>query len=256
MCGGPAYRGGTRRSGGEVERLWPEPGLEDADEVHADLSRREAWVASNFVMALDGAIAVEGRSGGLGGDGDLQVFQTLRDRADVVLAGAGTVRAERYGPTRLRAREARVARGQEPRPRLVVVTRSADLADADRLWSEPDAPTTVLTGTDAPPDRVAWLRERAEVLTIGDTGPDLAAGLDALQGRGESRILVEGGPSLQVDLLSLGLLTDLFTTVAPLLVGGPATTVPIVLPRTIDLSLRSVRRHGDELFLHHWITTG
>nr|WP_274388294.1 dihydrofolate reductase family protein [Salsipaludibacter albus] len=234
--------------------MWPDPGVEADDEVHADLSRRDDWVASNFVVSLDGAIALAGRSGGLGGDGDLQLFRTLRDRADVVMAGAGTVRTEGYRPTRLRAAEARRARGQEPRPRLVVVTRSADLADVDRLWSEPGAPITVLTGTDAPADRLAWLRERAEVLAVGDDGPDLAAGLDLLRDRGLTRILAEGGPSLQVDLLSAGLVTDLFTTVAPLVVGGGATTVPDQLPETVALSLRSVRRHGDELFLHHWVT--
>lgn len=238
-----------------MERLWPDPGAEADEDLHADLSRRDGWVASNFVMSLDGSIHVDGRSGGLGGDGDLLLFRTLRDRADVVVAGAGTVRTERYGPTRLRAREQRTARGQQPRPRLVVVTRSADLADAERLWSDPDAPITVLTGTDAPADRVAGLQERAEVLTVGDTGPDLTAGLRVLQDRGESRILVEGGPSLQVGMLTLGLLTDLFTTVAPLLVGGGSTSVPIALPTAVELSLRSVRRHGDELFLHHVVTT-
>lgn len=237
-----------------MERLWPDPDDETAAEIHVELLRREAWVASNFVMALDGAIALQGRSGGLGDDGDLQVFQAVRDRSDAVVVGAGTVRVERYGPTRLRARDARTERGQLPRPRLVVVTRSADLAGADRLWSDPDAPITVLTGTDAPRDRVAWLQERADVLAIGERGPDLVAGFAALQDRGLTRILVEGGPTLQVDVLRAGLLTDLLTTVAPLVVGGGTTTVPDLLPEPQPLSLRSVHRHNNELFLHHALT--
>ncbi len=221
------------------------------DDLHADLARRDTWVASNFVMALDGAIAMDGRSGGLGGDGDLAVFRSLRDHADVVLVGAGTVRAESYGPTRVRSVDARRARGQADRARLVVVTRGADLSGADRLWSDPGAPITVLTGTDAPADRVARLRERAEVITIGDQGPDLAAGLAQLRGRGLGRVLTEGGPSLQAEMLARGLVTDLFTTVAPVVVGGGATTVPSPLPEPLELALVAVWRHDDELFLHH-----
>lgn len=247
-----------------MDRLWPPTSPDNGsgspderagpDDLHADLARRDTWVASNFVMALDGEITVDGRSGGLGGDGDLAVFRSLRDHADVVLVGAGTVRAESYGPTRVRAADARRARGQPDRARLVVVTRSADLDDADRLWSDPGAPITVLTGTDAPADRVAWLRERAEVIAIGDMGPDLAAGLAHLRERGLGRVLTEGGPSLQADLLSRGLVTDLFTTVAPLVVGGGATTVPSALPRPVGLTLVAAWHHDGELFLHHRVS--
>ncbi len=254
-----------------MERLWPpsapdgRPAASDVasdaarggtgpGDLHADLARRTTWVASNFVMALDGAIAVDGRSGALGGDGDLAVFRSLRDHADVILVGAGTVRAESYGPTRVRSVEARRARGQEDRPRLVVVTRSADLADTERLWSDAAAPISVLTGTDAPSDRVAWLRERSEVISIGDHGPDLAAGLAHLRDRGMGRILTEGGPSLQVGLLTRGLVTDLFTTIAPLVVGGGRTTTPQPLPRPLDLALVATWRHDDEVFLHHRVS--
>ncbi len=254
-----------------MERLWPPDGDGvtddqagpstpggprggiDAADVHAELARRPSWVASNFVAALDGAISVDGRSGPLGGDGDLAVFRSLRDHADAILVGAGTVRAENYGPSRARAVPRRRARGQADRARLVVVTRSADLLDLPRLWSEPGAPLTVLTGTDAPAERVAALRDRAEVLAVGDHGPDLAAGLALLADRGEGRILVEGGPALHADLLDAGLLTDLFTTVAPTVVGGGATTVDRPLGTRVPLTLAAVWRHDDELFLHHHV---
>lgn len=242
-----------------MQRLWPGSGESDdlyvdsAADLHADLEARPAWVASNFVAALDGAISVDGRSGPLGGDGDLRVFRSLRNHADAILVGAGTVRAEDYGPTRVRAVADRAARGQGERPRLVVVTGTADLLDLDRLWSEPDAPITVLTGPDAPADRVRALRDRADVVVTGEAGPDLAAGLQVLAERGMARVLCEGGPSLQADLLEQGLLTDLFTTVAPVVVGGGATTVPRSLDRRVDLALAGVWRHDDEVFLHHCV---
>lgn len=56
----------------------------------------ERWLAINMVMSLDGAISVDGRSGGLAGPADRAMFLGLRAAAEVVLVGAETVRVERY----------------------------------------------------------------------------------------------------------------------------------------------------------------
>ena len=60
---------------------------------------------------------------------DRSLFVRLRGLADAVLVGAGTVRAEGYGPVKLpEARRAeRVAAGRPAVPPLVVVSRSLDL---------------------------------------------------------------------------------------------------------------------------------
>ena len=55
-------------------------------------------VRVNFVASTDGAVTVDGRSGGLGSDADRQVFGTLRELADVVLVGATRVSVKRRAP--------------------------------------------------------------------------------------------------------------------------------------------------------------
>jgi riboflavin biosynthesis pyrimidine reductase len=55
-------------------------------------------VRTNFVTSLDGAVELEGRSASLGGPADRAAFMAMRAVADVVMVGAGTARAERYGP--------------------------------------------------------------------------------------------------------------------------------------------------------------
>lgn len=238
-----------------MEQLWPDV-TEDSADLVAELTERTRWVAMNFVHALDGAIAVEGVSGPLGGDGDRLLFRALRDRSDVVLAGAGTVRAEQYGPTRLRSAAVRTQRGQQPRPVLAIVTRSGDLLDLDRLWSDPDAPIVVVTGTSVASGVVTALEDRgAEVLVAGDgPGPDLVTAVEHFRARGLGRILCEGGPALAHDMLAAGLVTDLFTTVGAVAVGGGATMLPDQLPAPVSLALAAVRRAGDEVMLHHRVT--
>src|SRR5919202_5115354 len=115
-----------------VKRLWPPP-LDEVDD--AALVAHYAWpdepgpyVRVNFVASLDGAVTVEGRSGGLGTAADKTVFRLLRELAEVVLVGAGTVRAENYGGGK------RPTRGGATPPPLAVVTGSADLDPASRLF--------------------------------------------------------------------------------------------------------------------------
>ena len=69
--------------------------------LYARADRSEPWLRVNFVSSVDGAATVDGVSGGLGGDADHRVFALLRELCDVVIVGAGTVRAESYGPMRI-----------------------------------------------------------------------------------------------------------------------------------------------------------
>ena len=105
--------------------------------------RDRPWVLVNMVASLDGAITIADRSGGLGGPADKAMFSALRGVADVVMAGAGTVRAEGYGPARPSdaVRAVRRARGQAEVPRIAVVTRSLDLDLATPLFTEAVEPT-------------------------------------------------------------------------------------------------------------------
>lgn len=73
-----------------------------------DLARAYAYpdgrcVRLNMVASADGGTWLEGVSGGLSGGGDRRIFGVLRGQADVILAGAATVRAEGYGPARPRS---------------------------------------------------------------------------------------------------------------------------------------------------------
>lgn len=57
------------------------------------------WLRVNMVATLDGsAQGPDGRTGSINNEVDVAVFQQLRRTADVILVGAGTARAEEYGP--------------------------------------------------------------------------------------------------------------------------------------------------------------
>jgi len=185
--------------------------LVDPAVVYADLptaSHRPA-VRLNMIASLDGAATVGGLSGGLGGPADHRVFAALRKLADVVLVAAGTVRAERYGPSTVP---------------LAIVTRSCALDLDSPLFTE-GARAIVLTVATAPPKAVAAAREVADVLIAGEHTVDLPAALQLLGAAGYRDVLAEGGPSLNAQLAAADLIDELCLTVAPWLLGGDSRRI-------------------------------
>lgn len=174
----------------------------------------------NLVASLDGAVEIEGRSGPLGGPGDRSAFAAMRAVADAVLVGAGTARAENYGPVRLAPEvgERRKRRGQAPRPTLAVVTRRGDLDPHGRLFSGVGR-VLVLT-TDKVEASRPDLAEVAEVVSCGPSEVDVERAVEELRSRGLGRILCEGGPALARSLLAAGLVDELCLTISPVVVGG------------------------------------
>lgn len=210
------------------------------------------WVVANMIATLDGEIAVSGRSGPLGGPADKAAFMALRSVPDVIVVGAGTAAAERYGPVRLAdaVQDRRRRRGQAPVPRLVLVSASARIDPELPLFDGP-API-VLTTTDAPRDRVDALAELAEVHRFGTGSVDLAAAFAELYAGGARVALTEGGPTLLGHIAAADLLDELALTIAPLLVGGTGPGIVAGLPASVrHFSLERLLEADQYLFARY-----
>jgi riboflavin biosynthesis pyrimidine reductase len=184
------------------------------------------------------------------------MFSALRAVGDVVLAGAGTVRTEGYGPPRPSAstRAARTERGQAPAPRLAIVSRSLAFDLSAPLFTQAEEPPFVITCEAAPAEGRAALAAVAEVVVAGDARVDLAAALAELRARGVQTVTCEGGPHLNADLLAADLVDEWALTLSPLLVGGDALRAiagsEASTPR--ELALDYVLE-GDGLLLTRWL---
>ncbi|MGK2866020.1 MAG: pyrimidine reductase family protein [Mycobacterium sp.] len=203
------------------------------------------WVRANFISSLDGAATTDGRSGALGGDGDRAVFRLMRELADVVVVGAGTVRVENYSGAQLGVsqRQRRCARGQLEVPPIAIVTRSAVLDHDLPVFTQTEVPPLLLTAHDAVADARARFAGLAEVYDCSGADPggvDLGSALRILAGLGLNRVLAEGGPSLLGAFIEDGLLDELCLTIAPTVVGGGSTRIAA---GHAELITRLRRRH-------------
>ena len=235
-----------------MQRLLPDPGpVPDEDLAGAYRLPVGRHLRVNFVAALDGAISVDGRSGGLGSPGDRRVFQTLRALSDVVLVGAGTAAVEGYRPVlpdsavgRLRA-----ALGRPPVAPIALVSRRASLSPDDQLVTDAVAPTVLVTCAAADTARLAALAAAGVVVLVcGDDEVDLPTAVEALAARGLEQVVCEGGPALFAAALAAGVVDELCLSIAPLLVGGGPGLLPNPLPEPVGARLTQVLTEDDLLF--------
>ncbi|MFD4958391.1 pyrimidine reductase family protein [Microbacterium sp. NPDC058389] len=200
------------------------PARSELFDAYALQGRDSTRVRMNFVSSADGAVTLGGRSGALGGVTDRALMQVLRAMADVVLVGAGTVRAEGYGDLRVRAEDVewRRAHGLEDQPALAVVSGGLHLDPGDPVFAEAVRRPVVVTTDAAANARGALFEPVATVLACGLEVVDLGMVLEAFARRGWTQVLCEGGPHLFGALLADGLVDEVCVTVAPRFVGGDA----------------------------------
>ncbi|QXJ20542.1 pyrimidine reductase family protein [Actinomadura graeca] len=241
-----------------MRNLAPAPGPVDLAERYA-YPGHGPFLRANMVASLDGAAQRDGLSGGLGGEADRALFSLLRGLADVVIVGAGTVRAEGYGPVRPDDGWGGVRDGRAPVPPLAIVSRSLDLDLDAPVFTEAAARTIVLAPAAADPARLRAARERAEVIVAGEASLDFTAAVRELEARGHRRMLCEGGPAVLGGLVEAGLLDELCLTLSPRLIGGRPTRIlngpPVSVPPEMTLGhaleddgflfLRYTSRGGD-----------
>jgi riboflavin biosynthesis pyrimidine reductase len=208
------------------------------------------WVRAMMALTLDGAVAgADGRSGSISSPTDRAVLAEVRRLSDVVLIGAGTLRAERYGPMRARAADAteRQALGLAPAPVLAVVSGSLDLPWQEPVFAESSQRPIVVTSSAADPVLLAAAREHADLVVLEGSTIDPIALIRTLEQRGLSRVVCEGGPSLLASLSRCALIDEADISFSPLLTAGGqvSTGSPLAEPMRMALA----HAIGDDGFL-------
>lgn len=188
------------------------------------------WVFANMVMSADGKSVIEGTERGIGSATDQRLMRELRVNADVVLNGAGTLRASgtssRLGDAALEA--IRAARGKPPVPVAAVLSASGELPLERAFFTARDFPAVVYLSERAPDGRRAAVEAAGRPVVRLPAGGEVAAMLRHMRhALGAETLLVEGGPTVYAALYALDAIDEAFVTVGPVIVGGAGTLTAV-----------------------------
>lgn len=182
------------------------------------------FVFINVATTADGKIDTIARKGAtISSQHDKDRVDKLRAEADAVMVGGRTLLDEDPKLTvksnLLRAE--RVARGHTPNPIKVGVVSEAKLDVHSKFLHEGDAQVVIFTTQRTSKEELASLRsQNVEVFVHDGERVDLSEMMQALHGMGIERLMVEGGGTLNFELIRLGLVDEVSVYVAPMIFGG------------------------------------
>lgn len=173
------------------------------------------WVVVNAAMSLDGKLASRRREQlVISGPEDFERVAALRRSCDGILVGRGTVVAD----------DPQLTDPDDNNPESGGLTRivadSCARTPVDAQVLDGTAETIILVSEAAPQDRISDLETTATVLTVGKETVDIDRAFHALEERGVSKLLVEGGGELLYSVIATGLVDSIMVFIAPFVIGG------------------------------------
>ena len=182
------------------------------------------FVFINVAMTADGKIDTVARKGAaISSPRDRERVDRLRAESDAVMVGGRTLLDEDPKLTiKTEAlRKERLARGLSQNPMKVGVVTEANLEIHSKFLHEGPARVVIFTTKRTSRERVEFLRSQgAEVYADPHERVDLTNALLTLKNLGVDRLMVEGGATLNFELLRLGLVDEISAFVAPMIFGG------------------------------------
>jgi len=211
------------------------------------------FVFINVAMTADGKIDTFERKGAaISSQYDRERMDRLRAESDAVMVGGRTLLDEDPKLTvkseALRAE--RVTRGLSPNPVKVGIVSEANIKPDSMFLNAGPARIVIFTTHRTSKDRLAFLHSRGVDVYVHDSEKvDLSRALATLKELGIQRLMVEGGATLNFELLKLRLVDELTAYIAPMIFGGesaPTMAAGSGLERSAAIPLRLVSVEKEE----------
>lgn len=182
------------------------------------------FVFINVAVTADGKMDTFERKGAdISSAADKARVLRLRAEADAIMVGGHTLLAEDPKMTvktgQLRAE--RRAKGLTENPIKVGIVTRADLMPDGDFMTAGVARRLIFTTSQTSPEQITVLSKLgAEVHVLGEKRVNLTLALETLYTLGVRRLMVEGGGSLNFEMLREGLVDELYMYLAPKIFGG------------------------------------
>ncbi len=210
------------------------------------------FVTLKMAMTLDGQTATStGDSQWISNEQSRLHVQQMRDHADAIMVGVGTVLADNPQLT------ARIPDGKDPI--RVVIDSTLSIPETARVFNPASsAGVIVVTTGQADSGKLKAIEKAgAEIITVPDKDGrvDLQKAMQELGARNIQSILLEGGATLAADALASGVVDRAAVFIAPKLLGGNDGKAVLTgagctrLNEALRLQDIRVRRFADDILI-------
>jgi len=208
----------------------------------------------NVAMTADGKIDTFERKGAaISSARDKQRVDELRAAADAVLVGGKTLLEEQPKLTvkSEALREGRIQMGRSPNPIKVGVVTVADIPKDSDFIKAGDTRLVIFTTSQTSITQIEHLRALGVDVYVDQTPRvDLNKMMTTLKQIGVDRLMVEGGGTINFELMRLGLVDELLVYMAPMVFGGanaptPADGFGVPREKALAMHLTDVERWDD-----------
>lgn len=208
----------------------------------------------NVAMTADGKIDTFERKGSaISSKRDKERVDQLRAAADGILVGGKTLLEEQPKLTvkSEALREGRIQRGLSPNPIKVGVATVADIPFESDFIKAGNARVVIFTTSQTSISQIEILRAHGvEVFVHDEPRVDLTKMMLTLKKIGVDHLMVEGGGTMNFELMRLGLVDELMIYIAPMIFGG--TNAPtladgfgLMQSHAVALKLQNIETHED-----------
>ncbi|MGB6777486.1 MAG: bifunctional diaminohydroxyphosphoribosylaminopyrimidine deaminase/5-amino-6-(5-phosphoribosylamino)uracil reductase RibD [Planococcus citreus] len=181
------------------------------------IRKKRPFVTLKHAITLDGKIAVYGgRSEKITGPEVQRDVHELRLLHDAILVGTQTIALDN---PRLTNRFA----DSPKQPIRVILDRQLRIPIESHVIQVPDAPTWIIVGSQADIDSRGTFPDHVRILQLDTPDVEIAAALELLAEQKVLSVLVEGGQKINTAFLKSGLVDEVATYIAPIILGGEGT---------------------------------
>lgn len=166
----------------------------------------------NMAMTLDGKVErPDGKWYGLSSRTDKARMDLYRSQNEILILGKNSILND--NPViHLRYEE-----GEEPLP--VILIRKGSIPENKNIFTKSKKKPLILTTSGCFQELHQKLNSLADIEIIGEMDISPVDVIQTLQNKGYSKFLLEGGPTLNNSFLSHQLVTTLYITIVPFLIG-------------------------------------
>jgi len=210
-------------------------------------------------MSLDGKLStIERKQVKISNKEDFERVDRLRAESDAVMVGSNTAVGDdpKLVVKSEALRQKRIDKGLPENPAKVMVGSIRNLKTESDFLDYGNAEKIIFTTEKENNEKIAALKKKAKVFVLPKTKNNINEMVGILYDLGIHRLMIEGGGTINFEMLEAGLVDEIYVAVGPKVFGGK--TAPTLADgeglkyeNAVDLKLLEMEKLGDVVVLKY-----